>query len=71
MFSCSRQTSISAPAEKVFDILADVERHSELAGSDEVLTIRKLTEGPVAVGTRFEADEDIRQPKMLSAKFVA
>ncbi len=59
-FVCRRELLIVAPPQVVFDILADLSRHGTLAGSGEVLRIRKLTEGPVGVGTRFEADEDIR-----------
>lgn len=71
MFTCTREAVINASPEKIFDTLADVERHAELAGSGEVLTVRKLTDGPVGVGTHFEADEDIREPRLMKTKFVA
>lgn len=51
---------INAPADALFELVADLNRHSELAGSGEVLQVRKLTDGPIGVGTRFEADEDTK-----------
>ena len=71
MFGCTRETVIPASPERVFEILADVERHSELAGSGEPEAIRLLTEGPVRVGTRFEADENIMKPRFMRRRFVA
>ncbi len=53
MFSAQKEVFIAAPPERVFALLADVERHSEWSGSGEVLRIRKLTEGSVGVGTRL------------------
>ncbi|MDP7534734.1 MAG: hypothetical protein QGI88_13295 [SAR202 cluster bacterium] len=41
----------------VFDILNDVAGHNELAGSGEVLTIRQKTDGPIGLGSIWEADE--------------
>ena len=70
MFQARKENLIKAPAQVIFDIVSDVSRHNELAGSGEVLRIRKITEGPVAVGTRFEADEDIVVAGMHQ-KFVA
>jgi hypothetical protein len=52
-------TLIDASRQTIFDLVGDVSRHSELAGSGEVLRVRVLTPGPVRLGTRFEADEDI------------
>lgn len=71
MFAAKRETVIKASPEKIFAIVSDLTRHAELAGSKEVLKIRVLTEGPVRAGTRFEADEDIREPKMMKTAFVA
>ena len=39
--------------------MSNIEKHNELAGSGEVLRIRKLSQGPVGFGTTFEADESI------------
>ncbi len=52
-------TLIDASRQTIFDLVGDVLRHSELAGSGEVLRVRVLMPGPVRLGTRFEADEDI------------
>jgi uncharacterized membrane protein len=43
--------SISAPAGRVYDYVADFTRHGEWAGHG--LEVTKSTEGPVAVGTTF------------------
>jgi uncharacterized protein YndB with AHSA1/START domain len=60
VFRARKETLVKAPPDVVFGLVGDISRHPELAGSGEVLRIRKLTEGPVGVGARFEADEDIR-----------
>lgn len=59
-FKARKETIIAAPSATLFAIVSDLERHPELAGSGEVLRPRLLTPGPIGVGTRFEADEDIR-----------
>ena len=59
-FEVRKQTSIKASPQVVFDIVSDLSRHPELAGSGEVLRIRKLSEGPMGLGTLFEADENLR-----------
>ena len=58
-FKTSVDTLIDASRQTIFDLVGDVSRHSELAGSGEVLRTRVLTPGSVRLGTRFEADEDI------------
>lgn len=58
-------------APKIFALITDLERHAEWSGSGEVGNVRKITEGPVAIGTRFEADENLTQPAALKIKFVA
>ena len=68
-----KQTGVQASPREVFDLVSDLSRHAELAGSGEVQRVRKLTEGPVSVGTRFEADEDIplRKGNVKRRRFVA
>lgn len=51
MASIQRQITINAPAEKVFDYLADFPRHGEWAAHR--LRIDQTSPGPVAVGTTF------------------
>jgi uncharacterized protein YndB with AHSA1/START domain len=58
-FKAHREIIINASPQVVFDIVGDISQHHELAGSGEVLRIRKTTAGPVQTGTQFEADEDI------------
>ncbi len=39
--------------------MSNIEKSNKLAGSGEVLRIRKLSQGPVGFGTTFEADGSI------------
>ena len=58
-FHSKTEAPINAPPEAVFDILSDLERHKELAGSGELVQVRKLTEGATGLGSMLEADESI------------
>ncbi|MBM3924671.1 MAG: hypothetical protein FJ320_01580 [SAR202 cluster bacterium] len=70
LFKAQKEVVIKASPEKDFAIVSDIARHNLLAGSGEVLKIRRLTEGSVGIGTKFEADEDIKVgPSRM--KFVA
>ncbi len=51
---------VDVPPEAVFAIVGDVASHATLAGSGEVKSVRVLTDGPIRVGTEFEADEEIK-----------
>lgn len=53
------EVDIDAPPDVVFEVCSDVMRHQELSGAGEVRQVRLLTAGPVALGTRFAADEDL------------
>ncbi len=56
----TRETVINASPQAVFDIISDLTRHKDLAGSGELVTVRKLTEGPTGLGSMIEADESIQ-----------
>ena len=58
-WQASKEALIQAPSKALFDIVSDVAKHNELAGSGEVLRVRKITDGPVGVGTVIEADEKL------------
>ncbi len=58
-FQANREISINAPPETVFGIICDFGRHKELAGLGELVNVRKLTEGPVGLGSMFEANESV------------
>lgn len=60
MYEHEERRTIDATPEEVFALLSDVPAHVALAGSGEVRTIRVLTDGPVGVGTAWEADEKVR-----------
>ena len=59
-FQHREETTVKASPEAVFAIVRDLGHHAELAGSGEVKTLRQIGDGPVGVGTKFEADEEIR-----------
>ena len=53
----SKRIFIQAPVERVFEYLADVERHVDWSGtlSFGLERLTKLTDGPLAVGSRFRS----------------
>lgn len=55
-FSYSTEATINASADKIFGIVADPNKHVELAGSDEIKKIT-VSPGPVGVGTTINAEE--------------
>ncbi len=46
------RVTIGAPADRVFDYVADMTTHAEWSGND--LQVTKSSEGPVAVGTVYD-----------------
>ena len=65
MWKATESININASQEAVWRVVSDVSRHAELAGSGEVKAIR--IDGPVEVGSSWEADEKIR----FAGEFVA
>ena len=59
-FQANREISVNAPPETVFGIISDFTRHKELAGLGELVNVRKLTEGPVGLGSMIESDESVQ-----------
>jgi hypothetical protein len=49
-----RTIRVERPAGEVFDFLADA--RNELSWNDTVLTMEKVTAGPIGAGTRFRGD---------------
>ena len=70
MYEHEERRTIDATPEEVFALLTDVASHPQMAGSGEVLAVRVLTDGPVAQGTAWEADEKVRIGKKTQ-QFVA
>jgi hypothetical protein len=60
IFAHEEESVIAATPKDLFDILGDPRRHAELAGSGEVKSVRLRGGGPIASGSTFEADEEIR-----------
>ncbi len=50
---------ITAPSDKLFDIVADVTRHPDLAGSGEVEQVEWTTPAPHGAGSRFTSQQNI------------
>lgn len=50
---------IDAPPERVWEIVSNLGSSAQWAGSGQVLSLRKTTEGPDSVGTVFEAQEKV------------
>ena len=59
-FRHREEITVRADPEAVFAIVGDVANHPRLAGSGEVKTLRMVSDAPVGVGAKFEADEEIR-----------
>lgn len=52
--------TIQASSAVLWEIVSDVTRHPELAGSGEVVQTELLTPGPLAVGSRFQSQQNMR-----------
>ena len=59
-FHYSTEATLPASAQFRFGIAANFPGHSELAGSDEVLSISLVGSGPVRFGTLYECQEKVR-----------
>jgi uncharacterized protein YndB with AHSA1/START domain len=59
IFKARKEAHIDAAPQQVFEVLSDVRRHPEIAGSGEVRTVRLTDDAPLHVGSRWEADERI------------
>ena len=59
-FRNREEATVSASPEVVFAIVGDLSGHAALSGSGEVKALRQVGDGPMGVGARFEADEEIR-----------
>lgn len=58
-FSCKVEAVINASPQVIFDIVSDLSRHVELAGSGELNTLSQDAPGPVGPGTRMHAEETV------------
>ncbi|MAF51844.1 MAG: SRPBCC family protein [SAR202 cluster bacterium] len=58
-FSYSTETDINASPQAIFDIVSDLTRHPELAGSDEIKSVTQAPAGAVKAGTQIHADETV------------
>jgi uncharacterized protein YndB with AHSA1/START domain len=62
MYVYETTVHIGASPERVWEIVGDLGRSQEWAGSGQVKSITKTTEGPVGVGTKYVAQEKILVP---------
>ena len=54
MAGIEKQTTVNAPAVKVFEYVSDISRHPEWAAHK--LEVEKASEGPVAAGSTFACE---------------
>ena len=59
-FSCKTEVMIDAAPQTVFDIVSNMSRHVELAGSGELNTVEQDPAGRVGPGTRLHAGETLK-----------
>jgi uncharacterized membrane protein len=57
MWQTETSIEVAAPAERVYEYLADLRRHKEW--SRGVAEIEQTTPGPIQVGTEFKATEEV------------
>lgn len=48
---------IDAPPDAVFDVVGDLAKHRDIAGSGELVAVRQITDGPTQLGSVIEVDE--------------
>ncbi len=60
VFRVSKDTTIDASPEAIFAVVSDLTRHKQLAGRGELADVRKVTPGPMGLGSVVEADESIQ-----------
>ena len=60
VFRVSKNTSIPASPEAIFSVVSDLTRHKQLAGRGELVEVRKVTAGPMGLGSVVEANESIQ-----------
>ena len=51
----SQQVTINAPAEKVFNYVADISKHSEWGNPSQKLQVEKTSAGPIGQGSTFKS----------------
>jgi len=47
--------TINAPAEKVFNYVADISKHSEWGNPGQKLSVEKTSDGPIGMGSTFKS----------------
>lgn len=62
MYVYETSVYIDAPPERVWEIVGDLGSSAQWAGSGQVKSITRTTEGPVGVGTTYVAQEKIMVP---------
>ena len=71
MYVYETSVHIDAPPERIWEIVGDLGRSHEWAGSSQVKSMSKTTEGPVGVGTKYMAQEKILVPFKAESEIVA
>ena len=55
MAKVEQQITINAPAEKVFNYLADITKHGEWGNPGQKLQVEKTSAGPIGQGSTFKS----------------
>lgn len=51
----TKETTINAPVEQVFNYVADISRHGEWGKAEHKLEVKKTSDGPVGQGSTFQS----------------
>ncbi len=70
MYAYETSVHIDAPPERVWEIVGDLGRSHEWAGSGQVKSMTKTTDAPVGVGTKYVAHEKILVPFKAESEIV-
>ncbi len=66
----SGERTINAPAQEIFDILADPARHQEFDGEETVQGVRKSSPKRLSLGAKFAMDMKLGVPYLITNEVV-
>jgi uncharacterized protein YndB with AHSA1/START domain len=51
----TKEITVNAPVEQVFNYVADISKHSDWGKADHKLEVKKTSDGPIGQGTTFQS----------------